>query len=158
MATRAHVAEALSYTETGGATAALRTLASDGDAGVRENALRSLGSIGNDMALDTLIETAESGSDVDRKTAIGALALSESARARESLAEFIERGDEASALAAIGAGGDGSTIARALVTALDDLSRSDAIRKAAAEQLRTLGVRLSDSQAAELDRLAPLDS
>ncbi len=136
-------------------TAQLVRLVRDGDARVRAVALSTLGQIGSETAKRALIDATQGGKAADRIAALGALASIDDQDASEQIARLMRDSDTSVARVAISSAySGGAEIDRALLSIVNDSGADDALRRAAAGQLRGRGTDLDDSTEQVVTKLA----
>jgi HEAT repeat protein len=135
-------------------TDTLLNLARDQDPQVRGAALNALGQVGSGKAVDAVLQAATTGTSDEKIAAVGALGNLDDPRAGTQLASLIHDKDEQVAQTAIYSSYNGGPeIDKALEQLVDDPTSSQALRSAAASQLRSRGVDMDTATSAQVDTI-----
>jgi len=130
-------------------------LTRDDNANVRAAALASLGQVGSEVAQRAILDAAHSSKSEDKIAALRGLMSMDDARASQEIAQLVRDSDPAVAQVAINSSYNGGTeVDQALVAVVNDARASEALRIAAANQLRGRGATLDDATEQAVTKMA----
>lgn len=147
--------QALAQTPTDSAADSLIRMAKDSDSSVRSAAMTALAQIGTEKATQTLIDSARQGSAENRVAALSGLSMLNDSKATKAIVEMMHDKDETVAQTAISSTyNGGAEIDTALISLINNGAVSEALRLAAANQLRNRNADLDEATEKRVTALA----